>query len=198
MSSLKKLSMLYAKSFFQNNKQNINIEKNANINFITSFEKSNQTSNIFLNFEELLLIRSILISSKSLKELFKNPTYSEQQKLKVILTIFPGLTLPTKSFLKVLTERNHLSLIPIITEELGEILNKFQNITNVKLTITTNLKENYGLDLLNSLKKLTNSKEIFLKVNYNPKLLGGLIIEYNSVSINATIFNEFNMLFSEI
>ena len=43
-----------------------------------------------------------------------------------------------------------------------------------------------------------NSNEIILNVSYNPKLLGGLILEYNSLSIDASILNEFSLFFSEV
>jgi ATP synthase F1 delta subunit len=133
-----------------------------------------------------------------MKEFFKNPTYPEGQKLSVILGIFPGITISTKSFLKVLTERSHLSLIPEICDEYMEMLLKFKNSANVKLLIATGLKESYGDLLLKTLRTLTNCKEILLNVFYNPKLLGGLIIEYNSVSIDASILKEFSMFFSDI
>jgi F0F1-type ATP synthase delta subunit len=42
------------------------------------------------------------------------------KKLDILLSIFPGLTVTMKSFLKVLTERTHLSLIPEISDEYTE------------------------------------------------------------------------------
>jgi len=133
-----------------------------------------------------------------MKDFFKNPTYPESQKLNIILSIFPGVTTSTKSFLKVLTERSHLSLIPEIYNEYMEMLLKFRSSTNVKLLIATGLKETYGPLLLSTLRALTNCKEVLLNVFYNPKLLGGLAIEYNSMSIDASILKEFSLFFSEI
>ena len=51
--------------------------------------------------------------------------------------------------------------------------------------------------LLKTLKTLTNSTEIILTTAYNPKLLGGLILEYNSVAIDASILKEFSLFFEE-
>jgi len=154
--------------------------------------------NVYITGEELLLIRSTITSTKKLNEFFKNPTYAEQQKLEVLLSIFPGLTVIMKSFLKVLTERSHLSLIPEISEEYTRILLKFKSTTKVKLITASSLKESYGALLLTTLKKLTGAKEIILSVSYNPKLLGGLILEYNSLSIDASILNEFSLFFTEV
>jgi ATP synthase F1 delta subunit len=129
---------------------------------------------------------------------FANPTYAEQQKFDVINSIFPGLTTTTKSFLKVLTERSHLSLIPEVSDEYNKFLLKFKKVTNVKLIIASTLKENSGQLLLETLKDLTSSKEIILSLSYNPKLLGGLVLEYNSSAIDASILKEFSLFFNDI
>ena len=42
------------------------------------------------------------------------------------------------------------------------------------------------------------SNEIILNVSYNPKLLGGLIIEYKSIAIDASILKEFSLFFNEV
>jgi F0F1-type ATP synthase delta subunit len=60
------------------------------------------------------------------------------------------------------------------------------------------LQESYGETLLNSLKSLTNSNEIILNVGYNPKLLGGLVVEYKSTAIDASILKEFSLFFTEV
>ena len=198
MKSQKRLVTTYSKSFFQNIKAINEVEELTNINKITSIELNSQKINIEFIGEELILIRSVILSSKLIQELFRNPTYSEEQKLNILLTIFPGLTNSTKSFLNLLTERRHLYLLPDIVDEYNQLLLTFQNSLTVKLLIATALKEEYGLLLLNSLKQLTNAKQILLKVLYNSKLLGGLIIEYNSISIDATILKEFSMFVKEI
>jgi ATP synthase F1 delta subunit len=197
MSFSKKIVTTYSKSLFQNTK-GVKTEEIFNINTITSLENNLSIPDVHLIGEELLLIRSLILSSKTMKDFFKNPTYPETQKLNVILSIFPGLTVSTKSFLKVLTERSHLFLIPEISEEYTEMVLKFKNSANVKLLIATGLKETYGTLILSTLRALTNCKEILLNVFYNPKLLGGLVVEYNSMSIDASILKEFSLFFNEL
>jgi len=193
-----KLVATYSKSLFQNvNKSNSSASSAFEVSKITSTEQKTFVPSVYIIGEELSLIRSTLVSSKKLKDFFKNPTYAEQQKLDVILNIFPGLTVTMKSFLKVLTERGHLSLIPEISDEFTKILLKFKNSTKVKLVIASTLKEANGSVLLQTLRKLTSSKDIILNVTYNPKLLGGIIIEYNSTSIDASILKEFSLFFAE-
>lgn len=200
MSINNRIVFTYSKSLFQN-VLNSTSQKNKEI-----FEPSNITSSdeipffpdIFVIGEELLLIRSIFISSKTLKEFLKNPTYLEERKFEIILTIFPGLTPVMKSFLRVLMERNHLRLLPEISEKYNDILLKVKKSTKVKVIVASEIEENVGLFLLPALKKITKSNDVILNFAYSPRLLGGLILEYNSVAIDASLLKEFSLFFSDI
>ena len=192
-----KLITTYSKSLFQNVNNSKSQTTNFDVSKITSADQKTFVPTVYIIGEELLLIRSTLLSSKKLKDFFKNPTLAEQQKYVVLLNIFPGLTVTMKSFLKVLTERGHLSLVPAISDEYSKILLKFKNTTKVKIITASTLQEGSGSLLLETLRKLTGSKEIILTLSYNPKLLGGIIIEYNSTSIDASILKEFSLFFTE-
>lgn len=198
MSFTKKVVVSYSKSLFQNVNTSKTSKDNFEVSKITSADQKSFLPNVYIIGEELVLLSSTLLTSKKVKEFFANPTYAEQQKLNVLLNIFPGLTVTTKSFLKVLTERTHLSLLPEISTEYNKILLKVKNSTNVKIVVASMLQESYGPLLLKTLKALTNSKEVILNLSYNPKLLGGLIVEYNSTSVDASILKEFSLFFSEI
>jgi ATP synthase F1 delta subunit len=198
VSFTKKVVVSYSKSLFQNVNTSKTSKDNFEVSKITSADQKSFLPNVYIIGEELVLLSSTLLTSKKVKEFFANPTYAEQQKLNVLLNIFPGLTVTTKSFLKVLTERTHLSLLPEISTEYNKILLKVKNSTNVKIVVASMLQESYGPLLLKTLKALTNSKEVILNLSYNPKLLGGLIVEYNSTSVDASILKEFSLFFSEI
>lgn len=201
MSFTKKIVTTYAKSLFQNVSIAQNEKQNIQGSIIKELTPSLQRTiipNVYIIGEELLLIRSTIISTKKLNEFFKNPTYLEKQKLDVLLSIFPGLTVIMQSFLKVLTERGHLSLIPEITDAYTKILLTFKGSTKVRLITAGPLGENYGALLLTTLKKVTKSKEVILNVAYNSNLLGGLVLEYNSLSVDASVLNEFNLFINEV
>lgn len=193
----------YAKSLFSNLKKlQSNVPSKSESDFdeirkITSSEHKNFTSHLFVAAEELALIRAILISSTKLNKIFKNPTYAENQKLDILLSVFPGLTITVKSFLRVLAERSHLSLIPEISEALTSLILKFKVTTKVNIVTASQLEEKVGDAVLDKLKKITASVDVILTTAYNPKLLGGIIIEYNSVAVDASILKEFSLFFTD-
>lgn len=200
MSFTKKVVTTYSKALFQNvNNVKTNSSKTSfDVSKITSNDSKVVVPNEYIIGEELMLLSSALVSSKKIGQFFNNPTYAEKQKLNVLLTIFPGLSVTMKSFLEVLTERSHLALLPEICEEYTKLLLKFKNSTKVKLITASSLEERYGSLLLSKLQKLTGSSEVMLSIAYNPKLLGGFIVEYNSTSIDASVLKEFSLFFTDL
>jgi F-type H+-transporting ATPase subunit delta len=196
MSVNKKLVATYSKSLFQN-VLNLQIEKFGKP-LILDVNSKDFIPTIDIIGEELILLRSSIESSKILKNFFNNPTYAELKKLEILQDIFPGLTLKTIAFLKILTEKGHLSYIPEISKEYTKLISKYKNIIQVKIITASILPKKAGKLLLNKLKAITGSDDIILKVSYNPKLLGGLIIEYGSSSIDASILKEFSLFFNDI
>jgi ATP synthase F1 delta subunit len=199
MNLTKKLVTSYAKSLFQNVcaiQKNQDQLANFELTQVLDGKTDSQTPNVYLIGEELAIIRTTLIVSKTVNAFFKNPTYQEQQKAEILFGIFPGTTLTMKSFLKVLTERGHLSLLPEISEEYNKILLTFKKAAKVKVITASTLQQSYGSLLLKTLKELTSANEIILNVSYNPSLLGGLIVEYNSTSTDASILKEFSLFFN--
>ena len=85
-----------------------------------------------------------------------------------------------------------------VSDEFTRLLSKFKNISYVKLVVASILQEKSGKTLLETLKELTESNEVILNVSYNPKLLGGLVLEYNSSAIDASILKEFSLFFNDI
>jgi ATP synthase F1 delta subunit len=210
MSLNEKIIKTYSKSLFENGKNFQKLKKTVNVSLeeIKKFEISKIISNtqkqeeagitVYSIGEELSLLSSVVTSSKRLERFFQNPTLPEEQKLDLLLNLFPGLTGITRSFLKIVNEKSHLFLLPEISKNYQELLFKFQNSARVKLITCSILEESYGLFLLKTLKNLTNSKEVILEISYNPQLLGGMILEYNSTSTDASILKEFSFFFNEI
>lgn len=203
MSISNKIVASYSKSIFQSTKNFI-----LPANSLAAFEIANMVqpidpnsfrfSDVYSIGEELTLLRSLFISSKKFSEFFQNPTYSEQQKLALLLDVFPGISITLRAFLKILSERGHLVLLPQIEQEYHKLFSKLKNSTSIRFLTASSLPEEYGSNLLTTLRTITGSNEIFLNVSYSPKLLGGFILEYNSVSIDVSILREFSSFFQNL
>jgi len=201
MSLNTKVITTYSKSLFQiiKTKKPEKKAKEFEISKLTTnISGEKYATNVAIIGEELILLRALLLSSPLMKNTFNNPTYPEKQKLVILFNVFPGLSVSMKSFLEIIGERGHLYLIPEICDEYHKIFLKFKKATKLKITVASPLEENFGESLLTNLKKLTKATEIFVSIAYNPKLLGGLIIEYNSLALDASILKEFSLFFSDL
>jgi ATP synthase F1 delta subunit len=191
-----RICFIYAKALYQSVR---NSEK--------LYRKENEKNEIeylpfdidsFVIGEELILLSAIMISSSFIRNLFKNPTFSEEEKLDILLTIFPGLTSTSQSFLKLLTERRHLKFLTPISEEYSTILEIKKSSTKVKMIIARSVTDRLGEKILKSLQNLTKGKEILLNIIHDPRILGGFILEYKSIAVDISLLKQFNSFVSEI
>lgn len=200
MNFSKNLTKTYAKSLFQNLlTQKKEKDSKFNLGSVVSGEGSLKNPSPIMVAEELLLLGTLVTLSKDISYFFTNPTNSEKKKKEFLLLNFPGLTLPMKSFLEILSERGHLFLLPQISQEYSKLLTTLKKSTKVKIVTASKFpKKELGKKLLSELKNLTKANEIILTFSYNPKLLGGFLVEYNSFIIDASILKEFSLFFNEI
>jgi ATP synthase F1 delta subunit len=208
MNSTNKVVLAYSKSLFQSvysnsnkldttkDNQNIKEQETYKLSLITSFEKQNAPVTINVIREELALIYGFFLTAENSEKIFKNPVYSEDMKANILFQVFPGFSQTMKSFLMILTEKNHLFLLPQIFFEFEKLVAKAQKSVKIKLMIANPLEENFATTFLKILKKITNAKQVILSVIYNPKILGGIVIEYNSIAIDASILKEFSFFFN--
>lgn len=190
MSLYEKIISSYSKSFFVTLLQVESLQKG------TSLTDNAKLAKLFQTGEELFRLRSLFTTSPKLKEYIFNPTFAEDKKYSLLLNLFPDLSSPTKSFLKFLTEKKHLFLLPEIAITFQSFLSQLEKIAKVKMVVASPLEKNLGKRLLLTLKEITNSSEIILEMSYNPRLLGGFQIEYNSFSIDASLVKEFRSFLS--
>lgn len=199
MSLTNKIVTAYAKALFQNIQRSKVSQEPGNLAEMTipTPERETFVANVYIVGEELSILGSDIQQCALLKKFMVNPTFMEYQKLETLHQMYPGLTNATYSFLKVLRDRGHLYLLYDISEAYNDLLLKFKRAVRVRLITATILQENYGIQLLKTLRHVTKVNDIILHVGYNKSLLGGFILEYNSVSTDASILKEFSFFFSD-
>jgi ATP synthase F1 delta subunit len=198
MSTTKKVISSYSKSLFQSISFRSKLQEENIFDISSTFEKNqnNEKNETVKSIaQELLLLKTVIYSSSKTREIFKSPVIPESQKENILLSIFPGLSLSLKSFLKVLSERNHLFFLPEITDDYTSLVEKYENVVHVKILTAGALDFSLGQDFLNILKKITKSSDILISLSFDPKLLGGFLLTYNSLAIDLTLFKEFSIFF---
>ena len=90
--------------------------------------------------------------------------------------------------------------IPKKTNELKQIIQQFINIYNIKHNIAeidvssvVELSKIQKQNLLEKLKKIFN-KDMIINYYINPEILGGIIIKYDDIIIDASVQNKLKKL----
>jgi ATP synthase F1 delta subunit len=203
MSISQKRVLSYSRSFFQNYKDLEIIDKVTDEVDLAEGEENNSVNlplppNVFSIGQELKILAAMIVNCSTLKENLKSPYLSSQQKYNLLLSLSPGICKPLMTLLQLLKENDEFSLLPEIEKEYSKLLFQFQNFTKVKVIGATKLQKENGPLIFKTLKKLTQASNILLTLGYQKKLLGGIVFEYKSTSVDASIFQEFSLFFTDI
>ena len=144
---------------------------------------------------EINSILKLIIENLEFKNLIKNPTISQENQSKAINAIFQKFKINNLliKFLNFLVSKRRLFFVEkifkdfliICSNERGEIIAKLsaakklndKEIEDIKKSLT----ENFG----------TNLK---LNFNYNPDLVGGLVIQVGSIMIDSSVKNKLQQI----
>ena len=142
-------------------------------------------------YEQAEYLRHIFSENHKLTEYFSSPLFPLKDK-KDTLSAFcqEQKLLPImQNFLQIILENNRFSNIRKIIEEFIKI--HMENCGYVYVTVQSakELSKKQDNDLQKNLKKLL-SKEVIVKYEIKPEILGGLIIQYDGSIIDDSLKNK--------
>jgi ATP synthase F1 delta subunit len=193
MSTNSQLSLAYSKALYF-----LGLESKKKTLFISRLIKpyKKNEENIYIIRQELFFFKAIFSSSATLSKILINPSINNLVKEKIIKDLFPGTSLLIKSFIRLLLENNHFSLFLDIIDDFEKFFKKLQNYSTIFLTIGSPIKKNSLIKLINILKKTIPVQNILLSFNYQPNLLGGIIIYSDFFIADLSIKKTFkNIIF---
>lgn len=174
------LAKKYASSFFQyidskNEKSSIDLSIPVYLQ-----NQEDQAPNLSLVYQNIRLLRYLIISNNELLTLLSNIEYSSEKKLELIFSIVPKLHPILKAFLIVLAERNQLSLLSDIFEEYQNLYNTSSGLKYIKIISRVPIpKESKVLLRKFLLKNYSGSfkrPKVFLDFLISDQILGGFIM----------------------
>ena len=133
----------------------------------------------------------LIFNSKEFKSLIKNPTIKQEDILTAILKISEQYKLNglLTKFLKFLVSKRRFFYVEKILKDFINICSKNRGEISAKLIVAKELNENQIIKIKNELSQNFGS-EVKLNYNYDPDLIGGLIMQVESVMIDTSIKNK--------
>ena len=140
-------------------------------------------------------IINLISQSQDFNSLIKDPTNKQEDQLNVINIIFEKFNLNNlfNKFLNFLVIKRRFFYVEKILKDFLMICSKNRGEISAKLTVAKELNENQINKIKNDLSQNFGS-DVKLNYNYNPDLIGGLIMQIESVMIDTSIKNKLQQI----
>ena len=145
--------------------------------------------------EHTISIIKLISQSDDFNSLIKDPTNKQEDQLSVINIIFEKFNLNNllKKFLNFLVMKRRFFYVEKILKDFVMICSKKRGEISAKLTVAKELNENEINKIKNELSQNFGS-DVKLNYNYDPDLIGGLIMQVESVMIDTSIKNKLQQI----
>ena len=146
-------------------------------------------------YEQANLLHKIFSENRKICEYFSSPLFSLEDKQDTLLSLVKEQNLLPimQRFLQIVLENNRFADINTILEEFTKKYMEDSGYIYVTVKSVKELSKKQDKDLQNNLKKLL-SKEVIIKYEIKPEILGGLIIQYDSNIIDDSIQNKISII----
>ena len=145
--------------------------------------------------DHVVSIIKLLSQSEDFNSLIKNPTNKQDDQLNSINLIFERFNLNNllKKFLNFLVIKRRFFYVEKILKNFVMICSKNRGEISAKLTVAKELNENEINKIKDELSQNFGSN-VKLNYNYDPDLIGGLIMQVESVMIDTSIKNKLQQI----
>lgn len=137
--------------------------------------------------EEMVLLETLIEQDREFLHIMSSPQFPAEYKQSLLNKMFAGKTSDlTLNFLLEVEKHNRMMYLPQITAEFGEIWDARNGISVVEMTLHENLSPD---ELANVTQAISNAmgKQVQLKLNVKPAIMGGAVIRYGESVIDNSI-----------
>ena len=145
--------------------------------------------------KNVISLLRLISQSEDFNSLIKDPTNKQENQLNVINIIFEKFNLNNllKKFLNFLVIKRRFFYVEKILKDFIMICSKNRGEISAKLTVAKELSENQINKIKHDLSQNFGS-DVKLNYNYDPGLIGGLIMQIESVMIDTSIKNKLQQI----
>lgn len=150
-------------------------------------EESNSTEKLY---NELKAVVDIIKENKEFADILKSPIVSKEDKKELITNIFgSNIDKEMLNFMKILADKDRLSLIANIEQALKALINKKNNILEGIAITAVPMKDDEVKELQVKLSTKYN-KTVILKNEVDESVLGGVLVRLGNEEIDGTVKNR--------
>ncbi len=148
---------------------------------------------------DLKNINEAIENNQELKSLLTNPTLTKKKKTQIVQKIFDGkIDELTAKLIQLLGEKDRLDLLPAIYKSFDSLYKQKKGIVQAVITTPVELTSQLEKEIYQKIQSLTGSKEIQLKKNIDPSLLGGFVLQIDDLKYDASILGKLAKIKSKL
>ena len=145
--------------------------------------------------EQIIIIDQIINNDVQISKFMYSPIVRVIDKISIVTLLIQNFKIQPiiQQFLHVLVKNGHMSIFSSIISRYRKLLNDSKNIKMVELISSKVLNVDEKNWFQNYLEKLLN-KKISLNFCHDESILGGIIIQYDSILIDCSIAGALNKI----
>ncbi len=117
----------------------------------------------------------------------------EKQAMLTAALATSGYLPTTKSFLSLLVEKGRMNILPAILSELRRMVEEFEGIERVEVTVPMPLSEAQK-DLLRTVLERRTGKKVVLEESVDPAVLGGMVVRVGSTVYDGCVRTQIQQI----
>ncbi|MDC8104203.1 ATP synthase F1 subunit delta [Chryseobacterium sp. PTM-20240506] len=153
--------------------------------------ETGQTATVFSEMKDVVKLMSV---SADLNKFFLTPYIDAKKKIEVADEIFKDLSLSSQNLIKLVIRQGRESQLKNIAQEFINKVEDVNGVQRITLTTATELSKENIDQILGSTNLVKNTSNFDLKVNVNPKILGGYILRVGDQQIDASVKSKLNQV----
>jgi F-type H+-transporting ATPase subunit delta len=136
---------------------------------------------------EMKLLETLIAEEREFLHIMSSPQFSAEYKQSLLNKMFAGqINELTLNFLLEVDRHNRMMYLPQMIDKFGEIWNAHHGISIVELTFHENISPDELANVAESISKAMG-KQVQIKLNVKPAIMGGAIIRYGASVIDNSI-----------
>jgi len=144
-------------------------------------------------YNDMLLLRDTLRSSRDLVNLLRSPIIKADKKGKILSAVFTGKISPlTSAFITLLLHKEREGNLPGIAIAFVDQYKVLKGISTVKLTTAVAVSDDLKQAILQKLKTERNLQQVELDTEVKKELIGGFILEIGDLRMDSSVAFELN------
>ena len=162
------------------------------------FEAAREREELEGVLEDLEEFAGVLDESEELRLFFYGGQIPEREKRRAIDALTQNMTLSTRNFLKVLSDKGREEILDEVLLRYEELVKEHLGRVEVEVTTAVELSDEEVSRLQERLGRLLEGREVILDTSVDPDILGGAVFRFGGRMVDSSVRGQLLSLREEM